>query len=31
MVGFFVASPGTPVSVPELGLEIAVLDVASFH
>ena len=31
MIGFFVASPGTSVSVPELGLEIAVLDVASFH
>ncbi len=31
MVGFFVASPGAPVSVPEVGLEIAVLDVASFH
>ncbi len=31
MIGFFVASPGAPVSVPELGLEIAVLDVSSPH
>jgi hypothetical protein len=31
MTGFFVASPGTPVSVPDVGLEIAVLDVASPH
>ncbi len=31
MIGFFIASPGAPVTIDELGLDIAVVDVAGAH